>query len=84
MVNNDNDLISTTEAAEILGISRVAVFKRIKSGELPAQKVGRNYVIERGQVLQLTSRTLNQEEMRDIDQAVGKAVAEYREAFDLS
>jgi len=47
MVNmTEKKFISTTEAAKILGISTVAVFKKIKSGALPAQKVGRNYVID--------------------------------------
>lgn len=40
-------LIGTTEAARILGISRIAVFKKIKKGHIEAYKVGRNYVIDR-------------------------------------
>ena len=40
-------LIGTSEAAKLLGISRVAVFKKIKKGEIEAVKVGRNYVIDR-------------------------------------
>ena len=39
--------LSTSELADILGISRIAVFKKIKSGQIKAQKVGRNYVIDR-------------------------------------
>lgn len=39
------------EAAEILGISRVAVFKRIKAGKIQARRVGRHYVIEKSQIL---------------------------------
>lgn len=37
--------IGTTEAAELLGITRQAVLKRIRSGTLAARKVGRNYVV---------------------------------------
>lgn len=40
-------LISTNEAARILGISRVAVFKKIQSGKIKAEKVGRNFVIDK-------------------------------------
>ena len=40
-------LISTTEAAKILGISRVAVFQKIQSGKIKAEKVGRNFVIDK-------------------------------------
>src|SRR3989338_2240547 len=45
LVNMDKKLLSTIEVAKILGISRVAVFKKIKSGSIKAQKVGRNFVI---------------------------------------
>lgn len=34
--------ISTIEAAERLGISRVRVFQLIKDGRLPAEKIGRD------------------------------------------
>lgn len=36
---------TTVELAKLLGISRVAVFNRIKSGEIKAEKMGRNFVI---------------------------------------
>lgn len=39
------EFYTTKELAEILGISRVAVFKKIKSGNIKAQKVGRNFVV---------------------------------------
>jgi len=39
------EFYTTAELAEILGISRVAVFNKIKKGEIRAQKIGRNFVI---------------------------------------
>ena len=39
------DFYTTAELAEILGISRITVFKRIKNGDIKAQKMGRNFVI---------------------------------------
>lgn len=41
------DLVSVTEAAEILDVSRQAVLDRIARHTLPATKVGREYVIRR-------------------------------------
>jgi len=39
------EFYTTAEIAEILGISRIAVFNRIKKGDIKAQKMGRNFVI---------------------------------------
>jgi len=39
------EFYTTKELAELLGISRVAVFNRIKKGDIKAQKMGRNFVI---------------------------------------
>lgn len=39
------DFYTTKELAKILGISRVAVFKKIKTGVIKAQKMGRNFVV---------------------------------------
>jgi excisionase family DNA binding protein len=41
------EYFSVMEAAEILGISRVAVFKKIQAGKMQAQRIGRHYVIEK-------------------------------------
>ena len=43
-MNSDN-FYTTSALAKLLGISRVAVFKKIKSGRIKAQKIGRNFVI---------------------------------------
>jgi excisionase family DNA binding protein len=37
--------ITTTELAKRLGISRIAVFKRIKKGKIDVVKFGRDYLI---------------------------------------
>ncbi|MCW2751716.1 MAG: hypothetical protein JWR83_2826, partial [Aeromicrobium sp.] len=41
------DLVSVTEAAQLLGVTRQAVLDRINRKTLPAEKVGREYVIPR-------------------------------------
>lgn len=75
--------VSTQEAAKILGISRIAVFNKIKKGEIPAQKVGRNYIIDKkdlglGQTDKLTSR-----EKKVLDQAINKTFKEYGKTLKL-
>ncbi|HOI41658.1 MAG TPA: helix-turn-helix domain-containing protein [Elusimicrobiales bacterium] len=41
------DFLSIPEAAAILGVSRIAVFKRVKSGHIPAFRAGRSWIIAR-------------------------------------
>ncbi|MEI6266397.1 MAG: helix-turn-helix domain-containing protein [bacterium] len=75
-----NSYISTTQAAKILGISRIAVFNQIKSGKIPAQKVGRNYVINRKDIGGIF-RTITANDKRKINKAVGKVLKDYSSAL---
>lgn len=40
-------VISTYQAAELVGVARVTILKWIQRGHLPAVKVGRDYIIQR-------------------------------------
>jgi len=42
---NKAQFITSAEMAKMLGISRVAIHKQIVDGKIPAEKVGRNYLI---------------------------------------
>ncbi len=59
---------STVEVAKILGISRIAVFKRIKRGSLPALRAGRSYLIEKHTLVALIQASLSGK--RDIAKAL--------------
>ncbi len=41
-----NDLLSTNEVAEKLGVTSIRVRAMIRNGNLPAQKIGRDYVVK--------------------------------------
>jgi excisionase family DNA binding protein len=43
------DYISIPQMARELGVSRITIYKRVKQGLIAARKVGRNFVIKRGQ-----------------------------------
>ena len=79
----NKDFLSTTELANILGISRIAVFKKIKSGKIKAKKVGRNFIISRGDISAVLGTVVNEEQRKNINQAVKKAVRQYSETFRL-
>ncbi len=74
------EYISTTQAAHILGISRIAVFNQIKSGKLPATKVGRNYVIDRNDIGGIY-RTISPSDKKTINRAVAKVIGQYAVAL---
>ncbi len=40
------ELLSTTEVAERLGITSIRIRAMIRDGKLPAQKIGRDFVIK--------------------------------------
>lgn len=73
---------STTEAAALLGISRVAVFKQIRTGRLSAQKVGRNYIIAADDLYAARGSVLSPAKERAIDAAVERATEQYRSTFE--
>lgn len=43
---------STPEVAKILGMSRIAIFKKIKTGKLKAMKVGKGYVVAKKDLME--------------------------------
>ena len=79
----ENKLISSTELAKILGISRVAVFKRIKAGQIKAVKVGRNYVIDKDDLGGILNDDLTRKDKEMISKAVKRTIKEYGETLEL-
>ncbi len=69
-------LLSVTETARKLGISRTHVQRKIQRGEIIAQKVGRNYVIRESD-LPTIHRPLSVRDKRQVDVAVQRALREY-------
>lgn len=83
MVTMERKLLSTIEVAKILGISRIAVFKKIKSGEIKAKKVGRNFVIAGEDLHEAIGTVLGEAKKRLIEESVKKTVKEYGETLKL-
>ena len=79
--------VSITELAKMLGISRVAVFKKIKKGQIPAERIGRSYAISMEHVNDIMqhgkSTLLTEEKKAEIQKAVQKVIKEYGETLKL-
>ena len=80
---NKKKYITIPELAEILGISRVAVYKKVKKGQIKAVKAGRNYAIARKYVASILGKSLGEEDKREVDKAIEKTVKEYGEVLKL-
>lgn len=79
----DDKYISIPAMAKMLGISRIALYKKVKAGKIKALKIGRNYAIPKKYVLSILGKSLNEEDKKEIDSAVRKTVKEYGEVLRL-
>ena len=82
-ITKNNNFYSVSELADLLGISRVAVFKKIKKGQIKAFKVGRNYVIPKKELGVILGTELKEKDKKIIDQAIKRMVKEYGETLKL-
>jgi excisionase family DNA binding protein len=79
----DATFLSTSQLAQLLGISRIAVFKKIKKGQIKARKVGRNYIINQNDVGNILGTSLSAQDKHVVDAAVNKTLSEYGETLRL-
>jgi len=75
--------ITIKELADILGISRIAVYKKVKNGIIKAVRIGRNFAIPKEYLSGILGKTLREEDKELIDRAVKKTVREYGEVLKL-
>ncbi|MFZ5365109.1 MAG: helix-turn-helix domain-containing protein [Patescibacteria group bacterium] len=77
------DFYSVSELADLLGISRIAVFKKIQKGQIKAFKIGRNYVIPKKELGAVLGVVLSEKDKAMIDKAIMKTIKEYGETLKL-
>lgn len=73
--------ITIPRLAELLGVSRIAVYRRVKKGEIPAMRIGRIYVITDRTVNEILGKKLTEKGKKRIDEAVQRTVREYGEVL---
>jgi len=62
--------ITIPELARILGISRVAVYKKVRKGQIKAAKIGRAYAIPGKYVTDILGQALNQQDGKQMNRNV--------------
>ncbi|MDI6605844.1 MAG: helix-turn-helix domain-containing protein [Candidatus Omnitrophota bacterium] len=77
--------LSISEVAKLLGISRIAVYKKVKKGQIKAVRIGRSFAIPSRSISKHRDRykTLNKLDKKNIRRAVKKTVREYGETLRL-
>lgn len=82
--------ITIAELAEILHISRIAVYKKVKKGQVPAERIGRNFFIPIEYIqkdvtvkVPVLKVSLTENEKNIIKKAVEKTVMEYGDTLKL-
>lgn len=87
MVNNkkiinmkkDNEYLSIPQVAEILGISRIAVYNKVIKGDIQAIKIGNRYGIINSRIAELTGEITSPQKRKKIKLAMKKFVEEYHD-----
>jgi len=73
--------VTIPELAKLLGVSRIAIYKRVKKGQIPATKIGRTYVITDRTIADILGKKVTEKGKKRIDAAVRKTVREYGEVL---
>ncbi len=83
VVMKKGEYLTIPQLAEVLGISRIAVYRKVKKGQIKAVKIGRTYAVPQKQIAAILGKTLRQQDKKEIDHAVKKTVKEYGQTLKL-
>lgn len=75
--------ITIPQLAQMLGIGRIAVYKKVKSGQIKATRIGKNYVISDRDITHILGGKLSDADKKLIDEAVKKVIDEYGELLRM-
>ncbi len=73
--------LTIPELAKLLGVSRIAIYNRVKKGQIPATKIGRTYIITDQTIANILGKGVTRGGKKRIDAAVRKTVREYGEVL---
>jgi excisionase family DNA binding protein len=75
--------LTIPEFAKLLGVSRIAIYNRVRRGKIPATKIGRSYVIRDQTITTILGKRTTRARKKRIDAAVRRTVQEYGEVLKL-
>ncbi|MCD6134684.1 MAG: helix-turn-helix domain-containing protein [Candidatus Omnitrophica bacterium] len=78
-----SEYITISQLARILGISRIAVYKKVRKGQIKAMRAGKIYLIPNSVVSSILGKKLTEKDKKEIDMAIAKTIREYGEVLKL-
>ena len=79
-MTKDKEMLSVTEVARLMGISRTHVLRKINAGEISAVKVGKSFIINRSGLSGIYSN-LTEKDKKEVEEAVDKTFKDYGEVI---
>jgi excisionase family DNA binding protein len=77
----EQKFITIPQLAKLLGLSRIEVYRKVRKGQIPAIRIGRNYAISDSDVAHVLGHKMSDKDKRQISVAVKKVVREYGEVL---
>lgn len=77
----EEKFITIPQLAQLLGVSRITVYNRVKKGQIPATRVGRSYIINDKIIAEIMGKSVSAAGKKKIDAAIDKTVKEYGEVL---
>ena len=77
----EEKFITIPQLAQLLGVSRITIYNRVKKGQIPATRVGRSYIINDKIIAQIMGKKVSEKGKKEIDAAIDKTVKEYGEVL---
>lgn len=73
--------ITIPQLAKLLGLSRIEVYRRVRKGQIPAIRIGRNYAISDRDIAQILGEKMSSKAKTEVKTACKKVVREYGEVL---
>lgn len=79
----DKKYYTVKELADIMKISRIAVFKKVQNKQIKAEKIGKTYIISKDEAGKILNNDLSERLKTEIEKGVSKVIKEYGETLKL-
>ena len=73
--------ITIPQLAKLMGLSRIEVYRKVRKGQIKAEKIGNMYVITDKEVSYILGEKTTAKDKSRIEKAVKKTVKEYSEVL---